>query len=137
MRTRLTDKFSLRLAIRFLTMPALVAGAAGVCRVNQHDGYAVNSGLVADKCPQLIESPIGMFSPLGLAQPFLIFPHILGNTRKVFQNDSRLSAFCLQYKGLGYAVIRIFLKFGLFAGEFFETTFCRLLLDMMKLETNL
>jgi hypothetical protein len=125
METGTTDKFSLRTTIGFLTMPTLITSPACISWVDCGQDNAVQLAFVGCELFKLIERPVGMFSPLGLAQPFSILTHILRDALQRF--DSNSAGYCLSlfYNGLGNAVVRVSLKCLLFARQFFKSSFSR------------
>ncbi len=126
METRTTDKFSLRTTIRFLTMTTHIASSACVTWVNSCEGNAVQLRLVGYKLFKLVKRPVGMFSPLGLTQPFFFLTNLFRNSFQIFHTDSARSCLSLQYNGLGNAVVRTPLKQFLPTGKFFKSAFSRL-----------
>ena len=89
----------LALAVGLLAVPALVAGARSVARIDHGDMHAGFRGLIAQELPKLRERPRAMARPLRLAHP-----RPLMDALEVFDGEPSMRASRLLYLRLAHTV---------------------------------
>ena len=107
--------------VGFRDIPTFRAFLRGIAGINSHDRDASKSGFVFNLCPQVVEIPRIMLSPVSLFNPCPF-----ANTFEVFNSDPAIGAFGFLNKFLGDHVVSILRKALLFASAFLHQAFSRL-----------